>query len=373
MYLLSTNAGIDVSFAKSAGEVKLTLEPGIPYVLSAAQYTWLSKAPCAAAIDRVSHLEARFRNFLADPRGGRGTLVFYAGAGGYGDQLLALPVIKLLADLGYEVTVLVDPGNQACFSSHAFIKAIHPLPIPYATFKLFSHHVLLQEITNLDEHGEQQHPVDAMLHRIGIDPRTIPPDRKRLAPVITPHEREQADRFVGGRPIALYQLGGSGENRRLTPGASRTLFMSLAELVPELLWVGLYDHHIPGDYYAPLPADAPKNAQLFTFPGLRQLFAVAERCVVGVSIDSLLVHLLGSSGKPCIGLWGPLPPELRTHYYPRHLAIWHRGACPGSPCLRYKPTLEKCPPEARAAGQCLCLKDVAAEEVAAAVRSLITR
>lgn len=372
MYLLSTHSGIDVSFAKSAGEVKMTLEPGVPYVLSSAQYTWLSKATCAPALDRISHLESRFRNFVADPRGGRGsTLAFYAGAGGYGDQLMALPVIKLLADLDYKVTVLTDPGNQACYSGHTFIQAVHALPLPYTTFQLFTHHCLLQEITNLDEHSGQQHPVDAMLHRIGIDPRTIPASRKVVAPAVTPTEDAHAQQFIGARPLALYQMGGSGENRRLTAAASRALFMRLAELVPEYLWVGLYDLHIPGEYYAPLPADAPKNAQLFTFPGLRQLFAVAKHCVVGVSIDSLLVHLLGSWGKPCVGLWGPLPSDLRMRYYQNHLPIWHRSACPGSPCLRYKPTLEKCPPEARAAGMCLCLKDVDAEEVASAVRSLV--
>lgn len=349
----------------------MTIEPNTLYVFSAAQYTWLSKATCAPAIDRISHLESRFRNFVADPRGGKGTLVFYAGAGGYGDQLMAIPVIKLLADLGYQVTVLTDPGNQACFSAHDFIKAVHPLPIPYSTFLLFQSHALFQEVTNLDEHPGQLHPVDAMLHRIGIDPRTIPPDRKVVAPAITATEAENAEQFVGARPLALYQMGGSGENRRLTAAASRALFMRLAELVPELLWVGLYDTHIHSDYYAPLPSDAPKNAQLFTFPGLRQLFAVAKLCKVGVSIDSLLVHLLGSFGKPCVGLWGPLPPDLRVRYYKKHLPIFHQGACPMSPCLRYKPTLEKCPPEARTAGMCLCLKDVDAEEVATAVRSLV--
>ncbi len=350
----------------------MTLEPNVDYVLSAAQFSWISKSEIAGAMHRVSHLESRIRNFVANPFGGRGeSLVFYAGAGGYGDQLLAIPVVKLLADIGYEVTVLVDPGNQPCWSGLPFVRAIHALPVPYATLKLFQRHALLQEITNIDEHPDQQHPVDAMLHRVGIDPRTIAAGLKVVPPEISPEESAEAERLVNGRPLALYQMGGSGENRRLTPSASRTLLLKLAELVPELFWVGIYDHHIPGDYYAPLPTDAPNNVQLFTFPTIRQLFAVAQRCVVGVSIDSLLVHLLGSFGKPCVGLWGPLPPELRVRYYQKHVPIWNQSACQIAPCLRYKPTLEKCPTDARVAGMCLCLKDVDAAQVAAAVRSLV--
>lgn len=371
MYLISTRSGIPLTFSKSAGSVEVTLDPGVVYVISMAQQVWLSKSTCSPAIDRVSYLESRLRNFVADPRGGSGSLLFYAGAGGYGDQLLAIPVIKLLADIGYEVTVLVDPGNQSCYSGHAFIKATIPLPIPYETLRLFTHHCLMQEVTNLDEHNGQRHPVDAMLHRIGIDPQTVPPSRKVVAPAVSETERETATKFVAGRQIALYQLGGSGESRRLPPTVSRALFMRLAELVPDMLWIGLYDQHISGDYSVPLPADAPKNAKLFTFPGLRQLFAVAEQCTVGVSIDSLLVHLLGSFGKPCVGLWGSLPPDLRVRYYQHHYPIWHREACVQAPCMRYKPTLEKCPPLAKAAGSCLCLKDIDADEVAAAVRAVL--
>lgn len=356
---------------KSAGRVKSVLEPGIDYVLSSSQYAWLSKSPCWETMDRLSHLEARLKNFVANPFGGKGTLIFYAGAGGYGDQLMAIPVVKFLNDIGYEVTVLVDPGNQPCWYGLPFIKATLPLPIPYSTLKLFQHHCLIQEISNIDEHSDQFHPVDTMLNRIGIDPRTVDPKRKVVAPVISEEESRGAAEFVGNRPLAFYQLGGSGENRRLKPEASRSLFMRLAELVPEFLWVGIYDHHIPGEFYAPLPLDAPTNCQLFTFPSIRQLFAVAARCVVGVSIDSLLIHLFGSFGKPVVGLWGPLPPPLRVKYYQKHIPIWNQSACQLSPCFRYKPTFEKCPPAARISNMCLCLKDIDAETVAAAVRSSV--
>lgn len=346
-----------------------TLEPGVDYVFSIGQHAWLTRSKCMQTVHRVSHLEPRVRNFVAPPYGGGGSLIFYAGAGGYGDQLMAIPVARMLADLGFVVTVLVDPGNQVCWYHLPFIKAVLPLPIPYADFKLFDHHCLLQLVTNVDEHGEQWHPVDAMLYRIGIDPRTVTADRKVVAPVITPEEMAKAVEFVGGRRIGLYQMGGSGENRRLRSDASRHLFMGLAEQIPDLVWLGLYDHHIPGEYYAPLPVDAPGNAQLFTFQSLRQLFAVATLCEVGVSIDSLLVHLLGSFGKPCIGLWGQMYPPLRIRYYRNHTTIWNRDACSQSPCLRYKPGLEKCPPSAKLERQCLCLKEVEVEQVAMAVRA----
>ncbi len=372
MYLVRFSASIDLSFAKSAASVSMTAEPGRDYVLSASQYAWMKTAPCASGIDRVSHLEARTRNFVVGPFGGRGRVLFYAGAGGYGDQLMAAPVVKFLADLGYEMTVLADPGNQTCWWHYPFVRAVITLPLLYETFKLYEHHALLEQVTNVDEHPDQQHPVDAMLYRLGVDPRAVEPARKSLPPTLSADELAGATAYAAGNRLAVYQMAGSAESRRLTTTASRNLFMRLAEAVPELAWLGVYDVHIGADYYAPLPTDAPRNARLVTFPSIRQLFGVASLAEVGVGTDSLLMHLMGSQGRPFVGLWGALPPELRTRYYPRHMALWNTTACPQAPCLRYKGNLERCPAAAQAAKMCLCLRDVDADQVASAVRSLIT-
>jgi ADP-heptose:LPS heptosyltransferase len=368
VYLVSFTAPVSIAFSKSAGGVSVDFNPGTTYVLSAAQYHFLAKHEVKAAFGREAQAESRLRPFLAAPYGGSGSLLFYAGAGGYGDQLMALPAAKYLADLGYTVTALVDPGNEQCWGHQPWLRGTLVVPTPKTVFDGFAHHALAEVVSNLDEFPDQRHPVDVLLHRFGVDPATVPAERKAVAPVVTDAEAQAAASFVGDRRIALYQMGGSGHARRLSPTASRALFLALANAFPDLFWVGLFDRHCPEGYYAPLPSDAPVNCQLLSFPGLRPLFAVAQRAIVGVGIDSLLVHLMGSLGRPMVGLWGATPPGLRVAYYKNHLPLWHRTACPQSPCLRYRPTLERCPSEARQHDQCLCLHDIDASEVIAAVR-----
>ncbi len=369
MYLVRFNSAVDLSFTKSAAELKMVMEPNVDYVVSTAQYTWLREAPCAPTIERVSHLESRMRSFVANLYHAKGRLLFYAGAGGYGDQLMAAAVARYLASLGYEVTVAVDPGNQPCWWNYPFVRATVVLPLSFEIFRAFDHHALFEIVTNVDQHPDQQHPVDALLYRMGVDPRAVPPDLKVAPPVLTPDERAVAVRFAQDNRLGLYQLGGSGENRRLSPAASRALLMQVAERVPELTWLGLYDAHIHGDFYAALPSDAPRNLRLMTFPSIRQLFAVAELAPVGVGPDSLLAHVMGANGRPFVGLWGPMRPSLRVRYYPHHTPIWNSAACPQAPCFRYKTTLDKCPTAAQVAGMCLCLKDVDVDQVVGAVRS----
>jgi ADP-heptose:LPS heptosyltransferase len=372
VYLIRFSQSVEISFSKSAGTVALLAEPGRDYVISTAQYSWLRAAPCATAIDRVSTLDSRLRGFVAALVGARGRLLFYAGAGGYGDQLMAMPVVRFLHELGYTVTVMTDPGNQTCWWHLPFVQETVVLPLPYTQLRMYDHHALFEFVTNLDEHPDQTHPVDAMLWRLGLDPRTVPDDRKRVAPTLHADELAAARQFIAGNRVALYQLAGSGDNRRLNPAASRQLLMRLAELVPELSWVAIYDRHLPAEYYAPLPSDAPANTRLVEFPSLRQLFAVASLADVGVGTDSLLVHLMGAYGRPGVGLWGALKPELRMRYYQGHRAVFLKASCPQAPCLRYKASLERCPPAARTARMCLCLQDVEPEHVAGVVREAIT-
>lgn len=372
MYLTTFNAPVDLSFIKSAARVFLTAEPGLDYVITAGQYGWLLQSPeIRKSIVKLTYLESRMRNFVPNPFGGSGTLLFFAGAGGYGDQMMAAPVAKYLSNLGYETTVLTDAGNQPCWWGYPWVKGISTIPMPYNTFKLFQHHALLEQVTNVDEHQDQQHPVDAMLYRLGIDPRTVDPKQKICAPILFGDELTDAKNFIGNHKVGLYQLAGSTETRRLPAAASRSLFMALAEAMPDYTWLGVHDPHMPEAYFAPLPSDAPKNARLQHFQSIRQLFAVAALSKVGVGTDSLLSHLMGNYGLPFVGLWGSMDPKLRMRYYQNHKVLWNKAACPQAPCLRYKATMEFCPPGTKDVGTCLVLDAIEEDQVIAAVREVL--
>jgi hypothetical protein len=164
---------ITIAFKKSAGGAQITFEALRDYVIANAQLDRvLQDENVRNRLYKVSRLESRVRNFTVNSKNaGTNRLLFYNGSGGYGDQIISWPVVRLLSSMGFEVHVLTEPGNQPCWYNFNWLKTVSVLPLPYETFKLYDHHFLMEAVINMDEHQDQGHPVDVMLFKMGIDPR----------------------------------------------------------------------------------------------------------------------------------------------------------------------------------------------------------
>ena len=348
MQIVTFTRDYQINFRKSAGELPFNFVGGEDYIISAHHWERLSsEAALAAEFKRSSYFEPRVRGFRVDPNGGNGkSLLFHSGAGGYGDQVMMWPVVRWLAEkAGYSVTVLTDfKGNESCWWHFPWVKGVASLPKPLAYFKNFDELALFEQITNTDEHPGQLHPVDATLYRMGIDPQTVPPEAKACAPVVTEAERALAKRFQAGRKIAFYQPSATSPLRTLPPDLSYNLLSALVAAFPDFHWFSLFDSFVP-EPFKRVP-DAP-NVESICFPALRHLFVVSELAEIGVGPDSLLCHVLGAWGRPCIGLWGATDPALRAAYYPRHMALVNRAVCPYAPCLAFRPVFPRFCPTAK--------------------------
>lgn len=334
MQLVTFTHRVELTFSKTAGQLTRTIEPRVPYVFSANQYHKVidGNASIKACVLNHSVFDVRVRPFLAATDGGGRSLAFYAGAGGYGDQMMTWPIVKLLHERGYRVTVLVDPGNVACWEHFPWVAEIEQLPLPCEFFTRFDHLALYELVTNVDEHPDQLHPVDNLLHRLGFDHRQVPPDKKVVRPEFTTAELEAAQKAIAGRQVGVYQLSSSSLVRSLLPADSRALAVELSKAFPDIHWLAVYDRFNKKEYCAPLEG-APDNLEFKTFDRLRDLIAVISLSKVVVSIDSLAIHAAGTCGVPCVGLWGSVDPNKRVPYYANHLAVWQRQACQFAPCF----------------------------------------
>ena len=95
---------------------------------------------------------------------------------------------------------------------------------------------------------------------------------------------------------------------------------------------------------------------------LRQAAALIEQMAVMICPDSGLLHLATAVGTPTVGLFGPIPPRLRTAGYPCCLSLSVVNACPDQPCFD------------TGAGRCRdyrCMWAISPETVAAAAQRLI--
>ena len=324
---------------------------------------------------KISKLDTRIINFnIAALKKGDSVLIFN-GSGGYGDQIMTWPFAKILSDMGAKVHILTDPGNNPCWWNLPFVKSVSIAPTLWEQVKLFNHFIVFEAVVNLDEHQDQEHPVDMMLQKVGIDPESIPAEQKSVRPVFTPGELGTMQKYTQlGKPVGIYQLASANPVRCLPANDSVFLAIKIAETFPDMHWLCLYDEFTPKEYKEVLETEAQKrglkNIEGFACANLRELWALTEYVSVVISPDSMMAHVAGAFGTPCVGLWGPFDPAKRTAYYKNHHAIWHREFCPHSPCFVYSNTFPSyCPPRP-ARTVCDVLAGITPKEVTDAIQTI---
>lgn len=361
---------ITVAFRKSAGGVTHTFEANRPYLLANAQVERIMRdQQVQARTYKVSRADARIPNAnVGAMRRGQRVLLFN-GSGGYGDQIMTWPVAKFLSTQGFDVHVLTDPGNNVCWWNFDWVKTVQTVPLPWDTVRIFDHFMLWEAVVNMDEHPDQMHPVDAMFYKIGVDPMSVPDADKVVRPVFTPGEIGAGMQHLRrDKRTALYQLSSANPVRCMSSNDSVFLAIKLAEAIPDTHWLCLYDEFVPATYKDTLVEEAKKrgltNIEPFTAPNLRELWVMTEHVSAVVSPDSMMAHISGTLGTPCVGLWGPMSPVSRVKYYTNHAPIWHKEYCPHSPCFVYSNTFPKfCPPRPAQRNACDVIAGISPQEV----------
>ena len=403
MNLITFGEPITVAFRKSAGGSTITFEAGREYLLANSQIDRLLKDEnVQRKAYKISKADMRIPNFnvRAAKKGDR--VLLYNGSGGYGDQIMTWPVAHILAKCGFDVHVLADPGNNVCWWNFPWVKTIQTVPMLWEQAKMFDHFCIYEAVVNMDEHQDQGHPVDVMLNKIGIDPKTVSPQDKTIRPAFTYSEMTALQGFLNsGKKIGLYQLSSANAVRCYPPSDSAFLIQKLAEAFPDTHWLCLFDEFVPKPYCEMLncktcggngmvpdkESEDPqgkvkcpdcggtkyiaKNIEPFCAPNLRELWALTEHVSVVVSSDSMMVHVAGVFGTPCVGLWGPVAPDHRVAFYQNHHAIYHREFCPHSPCFVYSASFPKyCPARPSTRTTCDVMAGISPEEVIELVKKV---
>lgn len=366
-----------IAFKKSAGGATITFDAGRDYVIANAQLERIMHDENVKARSyKISKLESRIQNFhVANRQPGRvARVLLFNGSGGYGDQILTWPVARILSGMGYEVHIMTDPGNNVCWWNFPWVKSVNVVPMAWELVKMFDHFLVYEAVVNMDEHPDQEHPIDVMLRKIGLDPNSVDPALKVVRPNFTHQEMASTVQF-NGKKIGMYQLSAANQVRCLQPGDSAFLVMKLAEAYPDIHWLALYDEFVKKEYKETLEEKIKEleitNIQPYCSPNLRELWALTARAAVVVAPDSMMAHISGALGTPCVGLWGPMSPASRVAYYKNHFPIHHKEFCPHAPCFAYSNTFPKyCPPR-QGRTTCEVLAGISPSEVVENVKSAL--
>lgn len=379
MNLITFNEPLTIAFKKSAGGAQITFEADREYLIANSQLERIMRDPnVQSRYYRVSRVENRIQNFHVNAFPAKSKVLLYNGSGGYGDQILTWPVAKLLSTrYKFKVHVLTDPGNNMCWWGFPWVKSVQLIPCLWEQIKLFDAFMPMEAVVNMDEHADQEHPVDVMLRKMGVDPESVKPEEKTVRPNFTQGEMGSLLPMWQQHPkLGLYQMSSANPVRCLPPNDAVWLLLKLAEAVPDVHWLCLYDEFVPKEYKETLEAMAVErkqsNVQAYTALNLRELWALTEHVKVVVSPDSMMVHAAGMLETPCVGLWGPIDPARRTCYYKNHHAIWHKDFCPHAPCFAYSNIFPRhCPPRPDVRKSCDVLAGIPPQELIDTVKRVM--
>ena len=126
----------------------------------------------------------------------------------------------------------------------------------------------------------------------------------------------------------MWQVGASTPLRGYPPEATRAAIALLAKRLPQARIVLVASDKVLAEY-APLPL-VGENVVACVGQPLRTVFALALQAACIVAPDSMLGHVAGGLGVPCVGLWSSFHPADRVKYYPGHVPLYHPVDC--SPC-----------------------------------------
>jgi heptosyltransferase II len=160
------------------------------------------------------------------------------------------------------------------------------------------------------------------------------------------------------RPVAVVAPGAVGPSKRWPAAAYAELARQLGEQGFSVWVIGGPQEQALA---AEIGAASPSRCRDLTGPDLRNAILALAAADVAISNDSGLLHVAAALGTPSIGIFGPTSPWHWAPLNPLAAVIEPKTEVPCRPC--HKPTCRF--------GHHRCMRDISAEQVAAAVLAAV--
>lgn len=271
----------------------------------------------------------------------RGCHLLFHRSGGAGDILMIAPLIESLKRVypKTEVTFACDPKYQGVLRLLPCIDSVTSLPLTPDVYKNFDAHVSFYESIEIPSaRARETHGVDLFAEHIHWEWREG--DSKIPAISIPKRAHKKIDKLFKKHKvktddaILVVQFMSSNINRAFDVNKMSQVVGALAGRPNTHIFI------VGGN-----PAECPFDWRLESGESVKcihkvlgdltweETAALVSRASLCVAPDSAIVHIAGCQDKPCIGLYGPFPAEIRTKYYPRTIAVESTAEC--APCFAH--------------------------------------
>jgi len=286
----------------------------------------------------------RFPKPLESPNGiPAGSRIVVLRAGGIGDHIMLIPALaglkEALSDSDIELWLAVQEDMFPIFEHQPFINRLLPLPLPMDALMEADFFVDFSEPIQRSDFNTQ-HPIDYYINFLGIKSSRV--NRKAPRIYLNMSDKSRIVRLLNvikkennHRPLILIQWLASVRIRTFPP--EKLTF--LTHRFKEAVFVAA--HHHTQALQSSSDIEKARLRVIDVSHHIRDLtdFMTAVSMIDGViSTDSAAYHVAASFDKPSIALFGSIPSNLRTCYYPkvRPIDADYSGHTCCSPCDRHK-------------------------------------
>ena len=266
------------------------------------------------------------------------TLFVFRGAG-IGDLMAMMVGVRLLKEKYPDATINVGSmlSYKELFEKDPSINQFTPMPYPLDFVTSANYTVSFQGIIENNYSANSIHMYDLFLHKLGIDPDTIPDDKKIPEAFLDSEIDSKIFNVLGqekaktGKLIAGIQLEASNILRNYHPEYIKELIKRLIgnDIKPVLIGEEAKVRDLITKYQL-----TAEDFALDMSPYCNTLYGLMStinNCDFLIGPDSSGLHIAGALGKPMVGIFGPILSDLRLRYFKNTVGIDCDTVC--SPCF----------------------------------------
>lgn len=272
--------------------------------------------------------------------------------GGFGDLLFLTPLIALIERIypAARVKVACWPRYQAILPQERVLK--YPLSEERARNARL---VSLEGSVDHSKDGREHHIAEAFARHLGLTfaPEPIPPCTLNLPPF----PADLLPRVPWTKPLCVIQVAASARCRTYPPDRLMWVASQMSQRGFQVVLMGDADT-------IELEPDSPFISLADDGYSILASAHFVSRASVVIAPDSVIAHIAGALGVPCVALYGPFPWQLRTANHGSIRALSGVGRC--APCFHHARTSEfpaHCPSASR--GVCEVLESISPDRVVA--------
>ena len=275
---------------------------------------------------------------------GKSDRLLIIGTMGFGDALLITPCLRELKKRNPKRDIILAcwPAQRQVFFGLPYVDGFVDYPPKLELLQDFGSVLFLERAVEFNLLGRAQHMTDRFAQHLGLGRDDWTDDKKpdfklsgeeyvwamkTFEP--SPRKKRLAIQVQAGVRCRTYPISKIAGARAGTNGGKPIPSM-VDDMVRDGWEVCLVGQ--PGEFRVD---SCPKGVVDITRLGLtfRQSAAFLTTCNAVLAPDSSIMHLAGTLGIPCVGLFGPFPWKLRTAYYKTVFALHGNGVCPMAPCF----------------------------------------